>query len=221
MDLAARYAVAVHSGSHGEIRVGVASSRTGGLFREVLRQFQTLFPSVSISLTEDATSKTSHYVAMGELDVAFLIGGESSPVCETKVLWREGILAVLATSHHLTGRQVVTWDDIRDETFILSKAEQGSDIQHRVIARLTEAGHRPKFAIQDISNTSVFDLVAMGCGITLADESSARRAEGLQFIPLANESEALAATAIWRPDNANPVVPHLITVAAAVGRGEG
>ena len=71
LDLAARYAVAVDSGEAGQVRIGVTSSRTGGLFGDVLRQFKALFPSVNIPLTEDTTSRTSHNVAMGTLDVAF------------------------------------------------------------------------------------------------------------------------------------------------------
>ncbi|MFX5743182.1 hypothetical protein ABTE37_19785, partial [Acinetobacter baumannii] len=44
LDLAARYAVAVDSGEAGQVRIGVTSSRTGGLFGDVLRQFKALFP---------------------------------------------------------------------------------------------------------------------------------------------------------------------------------
>lgn len=218
LDLAARYAVAVDSGEVGQVRVGIASSRTGGLFGEVLRKFKALFPSVNITLTEDTTSKTSHNVAMGTLDVAFLIGTECNPVCETRVLWREAILAALGNTHRLFDHQVVTWQDTRDDTILLSKAEQGSEVQHQIIAKLTKAGHRPKIDIQDVSEASVFDLVVSGCGITFVDESAARRVEGLRFIPLEGESDALPASVIWRPDNANPAVAHLIGVAAAVGR---
>lgn len=218
LDLAARYAVAIDRGQVGQIRVGIASSRAGGLFGEVLRQFKALFPSVNITLTEDTTIKTSHNVAMGALDVAFLIGTECNPVCETRILWREAILAAVGSTHRLFDRQIVTWHDIQDDTILLSKAEQGSEVQHQVIAKLTNAGHRPKIDIQDVSEASLFDLVASGCGITLVDESAARRVEGLHFIPLAGESDALPASAVWRVDNANPAVLRLIAVAVAVGR---
>jgi DNA-binding transcriptional LysR family regulator len=219
LDLAARYAVAVDSGEAGQVRVGVASSRTGGLFGEVLRKFKALFPSVNIALMEDTTSKMSHKVAMGTLDVAFLIGADCNPVCETRVLWREAILAALGNTHRLFNHQVLTWQDTRDDTILLSKAEQGSEVQHQIIAKLTKGGHRPKIDIQDVSEASVFDLVVSGCGITFVDESAARRVEGLRFIPLAGESDALPASAIWRSDNANPAVLRLIAIAEAVGRG--
>lgn len=221
IDLAAQYAFAVHRGHGGELRVGISSSRTGGLFREVLRRFKTLFPGVNISLKEDTTSKTSHDVGMGIIDVAFLIAPDHLPVCDARVLWREAIIAVVDKAHNLTGRQVVSWDELCDETFILSKAEQGSEIHRRMIKRLTEAGHRPKIDIQDISDACVFDLVATGCGITIANESSDCRVEGVDVIPLAGESEALEASAVWRADNINPAVAHLIEVAVAVGHREG
>ena len=221
LDHAARYAVAVGRGQVGALRVGIASSRTGGLFGQVLRQYSALFPSVEITLREDRTSKTSHNVAMGALDVAFLIGTECNPVCETRELWREAILVALGSTHRFFDRQLVTWQDIHDDTVILPKAEQGSEVQHHIIAKLTNGGHRPKIDIQDISEASIFDLVAAGCGITFVDESAARRVQGLNFIPLAGESEALPASAVWRADNANPAVPHLVAVAEAVGRGSG
>ena len=155
----------------------------------------------------------------GGLDVAFLNGTNCNPVCETRVLWREAILAALGNTHRLFNHQVLTWQDTRNDTILLSKAEQGSEVQHRIIAKLTQGGHRPKIDIQDVSEASVFDLVVSGCGITFVDESAARRVEGLRFIPLAGESDALPASAIWRSDNANPAVLRLIAVAEAVGRG--
>lgn len=221
LDIAARYAVAIERGQVGKLRVGIASSHTGGLFGDVLRKFRDSFPSINIELIEDASRNTIHNVAVGALDVAFLIDIGCNSVCESRVLWREAIFAALGRTHQFFAHEFIRWEDIYNDTIILRKAEQGSDLQHQILSRLMKAGHRLKVDIQDISEASIFDLVASGCGITFINESSARRIDGLNFLPLVGESEALVASAVWRADNSNPAVSRLIAIAIATGQTRG
>ncbi|XKM40666.1 LysR family substrate-binding domain-containing protein [Rhizobium ruizarguesonis] len=200
---------------------GISPWRTGGLLREVLRHFRSQFPRISISLAEISPMEVRHTVAMGDLDIAFVTRTGELSGCETKVLWREAIVAVMPETHRLAKRENITWDDIGTEIFVVSKGGYGSDIHDYLVARLARIDRLPTIEVHDVSETSVFDLVMMGYGITLASESAARREnEGLTIRPVAGESDALALSAVWLAGNANPAVLNLIAIADAVGRGE-
>ncbi|MEH3038508.1 MAG: LysR family transcriptional regulator [Sphingomonas paucimobilis] len=219
LDTAARNAVAVHRGHCGELSLGI--SQTSDPLREALSHFRASFPDVRISLTEGSSPEIRHAVAMGTLDMAFVLGDHDVPGCETRLLWREPAYAALPIAHHLAGNANISWGDVDGETFLAPRHGPASDIQVCLASRLGGAGRQLSIEIHDVSEAGIFDLVVMGYGITMTSGSIARREmAGLIFRPFAGEASALATSALWWAGSAHPAVSNIIAIAEAIGRGE-
>ncbi len=55
--------------------------RTQALLRDTLRPFKAKFPNVAVSLMEGSAADIEHSVAIGDLDIAFVIGANELPLC--------------------------------------------------------------------------------------------------------------------------------------------
>ena len=221
LDFAKRYAAALHRGHRGGIRIGVSQLRIGGLLREALRCFRESFPATVITLIEDVPSKIRQAVVSGGLDVAFATGAVDVPGCLTRELWREKVFVVLPDAHLLADRDMIEWSDIRDETFVLSSRGQGAEADECLVARLGDVDHKPRVDIHDVPESSIFDLVNLGYGITLVYASVVRDGiDGVTFRRLAGEAGTLPSCAVWPVEETSLAVPNLLAIAEAIGRGE-
>lgn len=220
LDQAARLAAAAHRGEHGEIRIGIRTSVASGFLHEVLRCFRKLYPAVRVSLWEGLPLETLHGVAMGELDISFVIGCPDVPGCNTKVLWNESIYVALPAGHFLADRVTINWDEISEETFVVSRSGPGIEIQDYLISKLSEPGFRPRIDVHDVSMVSLLDLVAINYGVALTSTSSFRAdRDGVVFRLITGETDVLPSSAVWSVDNVNPAVSHFLRLAESISNG--
>jgi DNA-binding transcriptional LysR family regulator len=217
LDFAKRHAKEVNSGKRGAIRIGFTPSRTGGRLREVLSRFNSMFPNVISTLTEGTPAEVRHAVSIGKLDVGFVTGIDAVPGCEVLELWQEAVYAVLPTGHRLANRSEIALSETLDDIYILSNREP--DAEECLISRFAGFGRRPTISFHDVSGSSIFDLVAMGYGITLTFESAIRKEiEGVVFRPILGAAGTSKSLVIWPTSNGSPIVPKLIAVAQAIGQ---
>ncbi|QJU57151.1 LysR family transcriptional regulator [Sphingomonas sp. AP4-R1] len=218
-DGAAREAVAVHRRQSRDLRVGV--SRTSGRLLRALGAFRARYPAVRMMLGEYSHVDAQRSVAAGELDVAFVHRGGDLPTCATKELWREGIYVVLPRDHRLSSKAEVTWADIGGETFVSCVGGPCSDILDCLTMRLVSENGLPNIEVHAVSEAGIYDLVAMGYGITLTNDSVVRtEPDRLAVRPMRGEAEAMSMMAIWRKHGAHPVATKLVTIAETLGRDD-
>lgn len=217
LDRAARLATEVHRGSRGEVRIGILASLASGFLQDLLRRFRERHYEIRVELWEGTSQEAVHALAMGDLDVSFGTGQPQGPGCEALMLWRESIYAVLPMTHSLVGAESVTWENLREETFLVSRGGPGSEIQDYLIRKLSKPGFRPRMEVHDVSRTSLLDLVAMAYGVTLTCSSALRRdIHGVVFLPVSGEIDVIPSSAVWSKDNANPALRHLLSLAASI-----
>lgn len=221
LDFAARRASSLHQGGSGEVRVGIHPLLTGERLRQVLGVFKEQHPSVSAFLTEGSLREIGDAVTTGKLDVGFVVGNLDLPACRVQTLWSESMAVVLPGKHRLAQNKIITWNSIADEVFLVCRNGSGSDIQDLLLSRLSGEGLRPRIDIHDVSQTSLVDMVRMNYGVTIASASYfSRDSEGVILRPLKGEAETLTTAALWRGDNTNSAVRHLMAAAERVDRDE-
>lgn len=220
LDRAARLATEIHRGDRGEVRIGILASLGGGFLHDLLRRFRERHHEIRVELWEGTAQEALHALAMGELDVSFVTGEPQVPGCEARMLWRESIYVVLPRTHHLAADGIVTWESLREETFLVSRGGPGSDIQDYLIRRLSKPGFRPRMEVHDLSSTSLLDLVAMAYGVTLTSSSALRSdVYGVVFLPVSGEKDVVPSSAVWSKENANPALRHLLALAESIALG--
>jgi len=220
LDRAAQLATKVYRGTRGDVRVGILASLSGGFLPDLLRRFRERHHEIRVELWEGTSQEALHAVATGQLDITFVTGQPHVPGCEARMLWRESIYAALPQTHRLAQSGSVTWDDLAEETFLISRSGPGSEIQDYVISKLSRPGFRPRSEMHDISPTSLVDLVSMAYGVTLLSACAPRGdVQGVVIVPVFGETEVIPSSAVWSKANDNPAVRHLLALADGVRSG--
>lgn len=217
LDTAALEGVAVHRGQSSDIRIGVP--RTSERLRNALSTFRLRFPAVRVTLAECSYAEARRGLTVGELDISTVHETDELANCKTKVLWREAIYVVLPREHRLAGKAEVAWADVHQETFVACAGGPCSDILDCLTLRFVSPTGLPNVEVHAVSAAGIFDLVAMGYGITLTNDAVVRsESGGLVVRPMRGESEAMPMVAIWRTRDANPLAVKLVGIAEALGQ---
>jgi DNA-binding transcriptional LysR family regulator len=217
---AVQLASARHRGEHGELNIGILASLAAGFLHIALKEFRERHPGVKVILHEGTAQESLHRLALGSLDIVFVTGEPVVPGHTTERLWSEHIFVVLPAQHTLAQRPALTWQELRNETFIVSNGGPGPEIHDYLVRKLSSLGFRPRIDVHDVSRESLMNLVAIGYGLTLTSTSSlATPAAGLVFRPLSDDTEELPSSAVWSPSNPNTALKHLLKLAKDVARG--
>jgi len=102
------------------------------------------------------------------------------------------VFVVLPDTHALCAKDAIAWEDLQDETFILSRLGRGFAIHDYVIQRLTALEHRPNVRQSPVARDTLIHMVALGQGISLTSEVTiATTFPHVAFRPIAGNSDVL------------------------------
>lgn len=216
---AIQLASARHRGAHGELNIGIFASLASGFLNLALKEFREQNPSVKVTLHEGTAQENLHRLTLGQLDVVFITGEPMLPGHISERLWIEHVYVVVPASHELADSEKLSWQEVRDETFIVSSGGPGPEIQDYLVKKLAGLGFRPMIEVHDVSRESLMHLVAIGYGLTLTSSSgTGTSTQGVVFRAIAEEDEELPSSVIWSPNNANPSLKHLLDLAKRLAR---
>lgn len=219
LDRAAQIAASTHRGDQGALQIGILASLTTGFLYCALKEFRSRYPNVKVGLHEGTAQDNLHRLTSGQLDISFVTGQPPLPGHHTAVLWNERIYVVLPENHDLSENDEIIWNEIRDETFIVSEGGPGPEIHDYLVKKLSEPGFSPSVDIHNVSRESLMNLVAIGYGLSLTSTSSLQTAAtGVVFRPIAGDGEQLPSSAVWSTGNSNPALRHLLKVAKDIAR---
>ncbi|MBZ9738328.1 LysR family transcriptional regulator [Mesorhizobium sp. CO1-1-4] len=206
-----------YRGERGEIRIGILPSLPSGLFHVVLKTFREEHRDVRVTLHEGSHRTNLHKLTTGLLDVCFVTGVPGVSGYETEHLWDERVYVVLPEYHRLATLESISWNDLRDEVFIVSDRQPGPEIRDFLIKRLLDCRERPEILVHDVGRESLLNLVAIGYGLTLVSASShSVAAAGVVLRPIEGEAEVLPSSAIWSTGNNNPTLDRLLSLAKTI-----
>ncbi len=124
-----------------------------------------------------------------DLDAAFVLGRQSWPDCDAISSWSETLLFALPRLHPLVQRDVLSWRDLVDETFLVRTEGSGNEVRGFLERKFRELDISPRISTQQVARYSLLGLVATGRGIVPVLESET--VIGLPevvFRPLAGEA---------------------------------
>ena len=207
-------------GEEGVVRVGIFSSLASGFLAQMLRAYSNRYGDVRIDIVEGAPLDHISAVRMHKLDVAFVTGVPALTDCDAAQLWTERVFVMLPEAHALTKRTLIRWDDLREETFILSEGDPGPEIHDFLIKHLADLGVHPAIERHRVGRDNLMQIVSFGRGVTLTSESTvAMRFPGVVYRLL--EGETLPFCAVWSPNNDNPAWRRMLSLAQLTARRNG
>lgn len=204
-------------GETGTVRIGIFSSLASGFLPDLLRAYVSANPAVRPDLVEGGPSEHIAAIQKHRLDIAFLTGEPPAEGCDSTQLWNERVFVVLPMNDALSRSRAISWEDLRNRHFIVSETDPGPEIHDYLVKHLADLGFRPSIECHAVGRDNLMTLVAMGQGLTLTSEATiAARFPGVVFRPLAKE--ILPFCAIWSPQNDNPALRRLLSLAKSMAR---
>lgn len=201
-------------GERGVLRIGVFTSLAGGFLRELLQEFRCAHPEIHVDLRAGERRVHIADVRRHALDVVIATGSGVVMGCDTAELWQERVHVALPSDHRLADEAALDWSDIRDEHFIVTEYPPGPEVHDYVVRRVTDYSNYPVVERRAVDQEMLMSMVGMGFGISLVSEGwIALGIPGVVMRPLAEDADIVPFSAIWSPDNDNPVLRRFISAA--------
>jgi len=119
------------------------------LLPEILAQFKQAYPEVRIRVHEDSSPQAIEKVLNGQSELALAQFGEGHPDLEFEPLIDDRFVIACHKSHPLSKVTSTTWEEVKDEQFVLLRNESGTrkilqrhlGAKYDVIANDMQVGH--------------------------------------------------------------------------------
>lgn len=204
-------------GEKGTVRIGIFSSLASGFLFDLLRAYVAANPALRPDLIEGGPPSHMAAVQRHHLDIAFLTGQPIADGCDVAHLWNERVYVALPGDHELALRSEISWGDLADRQFIISETDPGPEIHDYLIKHLADLGRHPSVERHRVGRDNLMHLVAIGQGLTLTSEATtATSFPGVVYRPLSEE--ILPFCAIWSPQNDNPALRRLLSLARTMSK---
>lgn len=219
LDHAVRTAGMVARGEQGSLRIGIHALIPGSFLANLLERYREQNPGIEVEIAEGTARDSVMQLRADRLDVTFVAGSPEFPDCHSRRIWSERLLAALPSRHPLADGAGLTWTDLASDTFIVRQGGTGPQVYDHIVKRL--AGRSANLSILrfDVERGTLLSMVAQGYGVTIVGEAtSPMHASGVTFLPILDEPEPLAFSAIWSPHNRSPALRNLLDLAGEMSR---
>ena len=207
------------AGTHARGEQGVYALVADGFLDTLLERFRKRHEHVALEITESTALDAELQLREDRLDIAFIGRSHDIPDLNSRVIWRDGIMAVMSASHPLAARDHIEWKDLAREPFIVREAGTGPQVHDLIVVR--SAGRWPVPAIRSfvIGRGAMLSMIAKGHGISLlVEENAAMAPPGVVFRPILDEPEHIAFVAVWSARNHSSALHNLLGLARSLGR---
>jgi DNA-binding transcriptional LysR family regulator len=205
-------------GEDGVVRIGIFSSLASGFLAELFQAYNAGHAGVRLDFFEGGPDQHLPAIRQHKLDIAFLIRPPLTEGCDTAHLWDEHVYVVMSEADPLANQKRIEWGDLRNRHFVISEAAPGPELHNYLVTHLAEPGRHPSIQRQDVYRDTLMHIVAGGRSLTLTSEATvATQFPGVVFRPLAKEM--LSFCAIWSPQNDNPALKRLLSLAKVMRDG--
>lgn len=205
-------AAAAATSQIGTLRIGFYPGIASGPLRTGLADFIAECPDVQLRFVEGLPGELNRLLNNGSIDLMFtaFMPNLATPTIVQEPIWRERLAAVLPAGHELAHRSQIGWDDIAGQRVIL-RTSQSEFTGYRAILQRTGRQHLDCDQ-HEVSRGGIFELVALGLGITVTFPSACVTREGVVIRPISDDNAVVEIEAIWMEGDANPIRHRLLRV---------
>ena len=181
----------------------------GQPLQPLLATWRTRNPGVVLSLHELNDNEIFAALVERALDAALVTANTIRPGATAVPIYREPLVATLPTTHPLASNDSLTWNQLRDETFLTQEWNDSHSARDFYASFLGDA---VRFSPHPASKQSVMALVGAGFGVTLAAKSQTEVTfPDVVYKPIVEDNAWAQVELAWLPTSED----------AAVGRFRG
>ncbi|WP_137919799.1 LysR family transcriptional regulator [Hydrogenophaga sp. 2FB] len=186
------------TGNTSVLRIGAMASALESFFPSLLLAFAREWPNVTIRVVEADAPELVHLLETGQLDLALTRDYMTSPTLATTRLFPMSLIAVVAASHRLAGKETLGVQDLEREPLLLMHPGSAS----RVL--LSRACQAEGLTLRDIrmesrTTNALVTLAEGGFGIAVAMSTLLSHPPKARVMPVHLRGEHLGIwySAIW------------------------
>jgi len=219
LDRAVKTAGMQARGEDGELHVGVHALTAGCFLDRLLERFHDEYPGIRLHITEGTARDAQFLVREGRLDLAFMAGAHELSDLNSRIIWRDRLMVALPAKHPQAAQAGVEWPQLAEETFLVRYGGTGPQVYDLIVTRSAGKWLTPAIIRVDVGRSALLSMIAAGHGISLfAEEAVAANMANVVFLPITDEPETLAYSAVWSPANRNPALITLLDIAVTMNR---
>jgi len=207
------WATAAGRGEVGRLSIGFYTSLSAGNLRATLLDYIQRYPGVEICIVHGPRAALFTAIDNGTLDIAIVTGEPNGLHGREMALWSERVMVALPEQHPLAVNEVVSWTDLKSETFLLARFDLGQDFRDLLMMKLASPGDLPKVIQYEVNGESIKSLVGAGLGISITcDAYLGVHYAGVTYREArdGNGPWRLGYTAHWAQENTNPALTSFL-----------
>ncbi|WP_026695877.1 LysR family transcriptional regulator [Peribacillus kribbensis] len=181
------------------IRIGLPTITNSIFFSRLIASFHREYPDVTFQLEEDGSKRIEEKVVNDLLDFGVVVLPEKVENLHYYRFVHEKLRVVIPADHHLSGKDQVSLDELKDEKFIMFNRD--FELRNLVLNACKAVGFHPKIISETSQLDFIQEMIASNLGITLLPESTTQELNrGLQSIPVISPEIEWNLAIIWKKD---------------------
>ena len=156
----------------GKVAVGAIPTIASFVLPELVVTFQKHYPDVTLEIVEDVTDAVTRRIEAGELDVALASTCRPSPTLQRDSLGTEPLLALVPEEHPLAKKDLVEFDDLKSQRFLL--LHEMHCLSQQVNHLLESRRLRPEIALAGSQLSTIANMVAASIGVSIVPQMMMR-----------------------------------------------
>lgn len=219
LDHAVKTAGMAAAGECGRLRIGIHALIPRSFLAELIERYREDHPGIEVDMSESTARDALMQLRADRLDIVFVAGTPELPDCHSRRIWTEPLVAAVPDRHPLAEQSAVTWADLAGETFLVRHGGTGPQVHDHILLRLGARWHPPAIVRFEVERCTLLSMIGQGFGITIvAAASSLLPTPGVVFLPITDEPEPVAFSAVWSPYNQSTILRNLLDLASELGR---
>jgi len=217
---AIRLARTASVGLSGSITIGFISGSVNERFSQILHDFHTIYPNVSIRLYRDNMNGLSEALENGSCDVIINLAASirhNKDAYQHRFISSHPLTAALPEGHRLSDRKAIKYSELNGENFIIMQPSgRPKDDAEEVLVAYERGGFIPNIVAAEREPEMLLLMVSAGLGISVLPEYIIKNqtlGRNIVVLPIIKEDgtpEMLDLEVCWRQDNLNPVTEKFL-----------
>lgn len=190
-----------HRLNKGEIKIGIPPLTGSTYFPKIIGAFNSQYPNVEIQLFEGGSKMIEYMLENGKLDIGIMVYNPIKlDIYDSFKFVKSPLLVVVNKNNPLANKEVVKFDELRNEKFVLF--QEDFRLYDKVIERCKLNNFEPYIICKSSQRGFIVEMVASGVGVAFLPEVSRLEInrEEVIFVPLEEPSIYLDLSIAWRKD---------------------
>lgn len=211
VDFIKKHTGLIAKGSIGEIRLGFLGSALQHIIPDLLLEMNAKFPAIKSTLEETSNHDQVKAILTDKLDVGFVRLESVSKAISIQPVFVDTFSLVLPANHPIGEDSFADMSQLSAENFILFSADYSSFYYHQIMSICEQTGFTPKVSHKSVHALTIFKLVENGLGVAIVPTTLQHGFDlNIKFIELKTIAQEAVLSVIWKKDNRNPVLRHVL-----------